>query len=239
LQKKKRRKYMKKRISIILAALLVLGFLLAACSQDEAGGDQTTPAETTDTESSTDMEIPVGTDPVTAASRGLEFISAGDGTCVLAGIGTCTDTCLIIPDKSESGEQVTKIAPGAFSGNTIITAVQIPAGVTEIGAGAFGGCTNLAYISVADGNPAYKDYVGVLYSADGSRLVYMPAASSLVSLTLTKKVTDISDYALADCRNLKKVFYEGSEDDWKKVDIGTGNNILSSIELTCMVQGGK
>ncbi|MGI6167754.1 MAG: leucine-rich repeat protein [Eubacteriales bacterium] len=230
---------MKKKIGIILAALLVLGLFLAACKQDENGGDQTTPTETTDTESSTAEEIPTGTDPMTAASRGLEFISAGDGTCALAGIGTCTDTCLIIPDKSESGDRVTKIAPGAFSGNTQITAVQLPTGVTEIGAGAFSGCTNLAYISVADGNPAYKDYVGVLYSADGSRLVYMPAASSLMSLTLTKKVTEIADYALADCRNLKKVFYEGSEDDWTKVDIGTGNNILSSIELTCMVQAGK
>ena len=218
--------------------MFALGLLLSACGPEDNCNAKTTPAETTEASTQTAEDIPASTDPTTAASRGLVFVSSGNGTCTLAGIGTCIDTCLIIPDKSELGERVTKISAGAFSGNTQITAVQIPAGVVEIGAGAFSGCTNLAYISVADGNAAYKDYAGVLYSADGTRLICVPAASSLVSLTITKKVTDIADNALANCRNLKKVFYEGSEEDWKKVDIGTGNNILSSVELTCMVQGG-
>lgn len=42
-------------------------------------------------------------------SEGLEFISNGDGTCYVAGIGNCTDTDIIIPKVSPSEDKVTKI----------------------------------------------------------------------------------------------------------------------------------
>ena len=122
---------MKKRISVILLALLMLGLMLAACEPKDSGANETTPEETTEAQIQSEEDIPAGTDPTTAASRGLEFVSAGDGTCTLVGIGSRTDTCLIIPDKSGLGERVTKIAPGAFSGNTTITAVQIPPGLPK------------------------------------------------------------------------------------------------------------
>ncbi len=47
-------------------------------------------------------------------SDGLTFRSNKDGTCVITGIGTCTDTVLVIPEKSPKGDKVTAIGEGAF-----------------------------------------------------------------------------------------------------------------------------
>ncbi len=233
---------MKKYATIaILILLLIAGIpAMTACGEKEAPDDETTEylTETVAVES-TEEALPVSLDPMTAASRGLAFTSNGDGSCTLVGIGSCIDMCLIIPDMSDSGERVVKIAPSAFAGNTTITAVQIPAGVSEIGAGAFAGCQKLAYISVADGNNSYRDSGGILYSADAATLVCVPAGSSHASLTLTSQVKKIADNATEGCKNLKKIIYEGSKDNWKAVTIGTGNTSLTSAEFTYMTQTGK
>ena len=91
-------------------------------------------------------------------SRGLLFRSNGDGTCELYGMGTCTDTALIIPETSPEGDTVTFISAGAFRGNAALTEVQIPDCVEKIGLGAFADCPNLAPLNV----PLYKIAVGDL-----------------------------------------------------------------------------
>ena len=40
-------------------------------------------------------------------SEGLKFTSNGDGTCSVSGIGTCTDTEIVIPPVSPMGDAVT------------------------------------------------------------------------------------------------------------------------------------
>ena len=47
-------------------------------------------------------------------SEGFEFESNGDGTCTLKQIGACSDKDIVIPVKSPSGDNVTKIAEHAF-----------------------------------------------------------------------------------------------------------------------------
>ncbi len=75
-------------------------------------------------------------------SVGLSFDSNGDGTCCLVGMGTCTDTELIIPTLSPAGDTVTSVDSSAFA-NEAITSVTVPVTVTEIGRKAFNGCTSL------------------------------------------------------------------------------------------------
>ncbi len=226
---------------IMLFAIILTCFIfMPSCSREDPADTGTLPSETMAPVVETTFEaVAASVDPMTAASRGLQFSSNGDGTCTLTGIGTCVDMCLIIPDKSDGGDKVVKIAASAFAGNSTITAVQIPAGVTEIGTGAFAGCPKLAYISVADGNTVYIDMGGVLYSKDGSTLICVPAGSSYASLTLTKKVTKIADSATYGCVALKKVLYDGSKDDWKAVSVGAGNTVLTSAEMIYMTQAGK
>ena len=54
-------------------------------------------------------------------STGLSFRSNGDGTCAVAGIGTCTAACILIPPQSPAGDTVTEILAGAFAGSVATT----------------------------------------------------------------------------------------------------------------------
>ena len=76
-------------------------------------------------------------------SKGLAYTSNGDGTCSVR-VGACTDTAIVIPSFSPTGDRVTSI--GSFSG--ALTSVQIPDSVTSIHAGAFRGCSSLAGIVI-------------------------------------------------------------------------------------------
>ena len=229
-----------KRIAIILLVLARTLCFAPGCGKlsdrDTPPEESTTPVETTtpaDTES-----IQVSADPMTMASSGLIFESAGDGTCRVTAMGSCTDTCLIIPDKSPQGDAVPAIAPGAFAGNTLINAVQIPAGVTLIGDGAFAGCSALSYISVTDGNSAYCDVGGMLYSKDMTKLLCVPAGNKLSSLTITLQVTTVAPRATEGC-NFTKIMFEGTDEQWKKISVGASNDALTSLTPTYMKQSGK
>ena len=85
-------------------------------------------------------------------STGLSYISLGDGSCTVSGIGSCTDSSLIIPAVSPSGERVVAISEKAFFGSNSITAVFLPASISSVGAMAFAACPSLAYFSVDSAN---------------------------------------------------------------------------------------
>ena len=75
-------------------------------------------------------------------SAGLEFESNEDGTCILIGMGDCTDTDLIIPPTALDGDKVTEIDRRAFEDEEI-TSVSFPNTIKEIGTKAFNNCTSL------------------------------------------------------------------------------------------------
>ena len=236
-----------KRIAISFLALSLFCTLLLAAGcgtmeqpevQDTTLTVETQPPEPVTTPEDT-QSIQVSIDYGAISSRGLSFSSNGDGTCVLTGIGSCIDTCLIIPQKSDSGDTVTGIAAEAFAGNTTIGAVQIPITVTSIGNAAFAGCTSLSYISVTQGNSAYRDVGGILYSADMSTLLCIPAGTNMTSITLTMQVKSIAPRASEGCSKITTLLFEGNEAQWKQVVICEGNNALSTLKPTFMKQSGK
>lgn len=81
------------------------------------------------------------------SSEGLEYKSNGDGTCAVIGMGTCTDTELVIPKKSPDGDKVTSISDEAFK-NAKITLLKIVGDVTEIGRNAFMNCNHLKTVAL-------------------------------------------------------------------------------------------
>lgn len=174
-----------------------------------------------------DTEAGDQTDPVTPNSL-LSFISNGNGSCTLVGIGECRDTCITIPTHSPSGDRVTAIAPRAFYGCTEVSAIQIPASVVSIGEGAFSDCESLAYVSVSEANPYYCDLDGVLYSADLYTLHLYPPMRAGSHAIIKKATAEIMGMAFYNCRNLTHVDYEGSAEDWEKIDIGTKNYSLTA-----------
>lgn len=183
----------------------------------------------TETESEEQTETESETDPPKKES-GLRYVSNADGTCYLAGVGSCTDACIVIPE-SYNGEKVVGIAASAFFGCKTLSAVQIPATVLKIGDLAFADCPNLTYISVSAGNPAYRDQGGVLYSADGCTLILYPASRGGDSVTIAAQVKTISAMAFYGCRYLRTVHYGGTYAAWERVNIGSGNYSLSAAMI--------
>ena len=95
-------------------------------------------------------------------SKGLEYELNEDGASYsVKGIGTYTDTELVIPSKYE-GLPVTSIGDSAFHVCTSLTSVEIPDSVTSIGSDAFYYCTSLTSVVIGDsvrsiGNAAFYD----------------------------------------------------------------------------------
>ncbi len=157
-------------------------------------------------------------------SEGLRFRSNGDGTCALAGLGTCTSSLILIPPTSPAGDTVTEILPYALK-DSIIGAVEIPTTVRELSAASFAGCARLSYVRVAAGNEWYSEYEGVLYSADGKTLVYCPTGRG-GELKLHTALSRIEAGAFADCTGLKSVVYQGTTAAWHGVIVGDDNDAL-------------
>lgn len=231
---------------IILAAILIMSLAaVAACGEDKEPPEyEIETQDTTDSPEATDApedtgSVQVGGEPMEYYTRGLNFSSNGDGTCKLTGIGSATDSFVIIPEKADNGDRVTAIGDRAFEGAANVTAVQIPASVSEIGVRAFEGCSALAYISVEQGNSAYIDMGGILYSAAGDTLVRLPPAAIYKTLTLTRQVKRIAEGASEGCGKLEKLMYEGSSEEWKLVAIGEGNECLTEATRVYMTQTGK
>lgn len=155
-------------------------------------------------------------------STGFDFISNGDGTCYVSGIGTSTDTEIIVPHTSPAGDTVIGIGKDAFRGYTGLTSITIPNSVTNIGYMAFCDCTRLANIVVEDGNDVYHSIDNCLIETKTKTLVLgckssvIPSdgsvksigksafwgCSSLTRITIPNSVTGIGDYAFGNCTSL-------------------------------------
>ena len=94
-------------------------------------------------------------------SRGLTYVSNGDGTCYVSGIGSCTDNHIVIPTLSLDGDAVTAIGSRAFEKQEQITSVVIPSSVTRIEEGAFLYCKSLASVTFPEG-PEASVYIGII-----------------------------------------------------------------------------
>ena len=85
------------------------------------------------------------------ASEGLAFTLSADGeSYTLAGIGSCTDTAIVVPALYE-GKPVTAVGAQAFYKDTGLTGITLPDTVVSIGTDAFYGCTALENVTFPDG----------------------------------------------------------------------------------------
>ena len=141
---------------------------------------------------------------VSLGDNGLAFKSNGDGTCSVSGIGTCTDTEIVIPSVSPMGDAVTSIDSFAFRDCNNLTSITIPESVTSIeyGANIFSYCANLSSIKVDDDNPVYHDDGNCVIHTASKELItgckdsVIPADGSVIS---------IGDFAFEGCTGLKDI----------------------------------
>ncbi len=249
-------------LSSVCGAVLFLAIALAACagmtmkapSEEESLtgtleiSTQLSPSspETDAASAESTSESPTETDPQPTQTEPIEtegetesplpslsFSSNGNGTCSVSGIGTVTDSYVSIPLQSPNGEVVTAIDEKAFFGNKFIKAVDIPSTVFDIGDMAFADCPELIYVSVNDTNKSFMDIGGILYSADGSRLIAYPAASGASSISIPASVKIIAPMAFYGCNNLKLISFEGTVEEWSGISKGDMNYGLYYTSIVC------
>lgn len=125
-------------------------------------------------------------------SKGLEFVSNGDGTCYVGSLGNCTDKNIVFPTKSPYGDIVTSIANHAFYASNEIQSIIVSNSITRIGAYAFSECSNLS-------NVILSDSVVVLGQSAFS------GCEKLEAITMSRNIVDIEDYTFYECKSLKSI----------------------------------
>ena len=122
-------------------------------------------------------------------------------------------TDLLIPDS------VTSIGDSAFEDCSGLTSITIPNSVTFIGNSAFSGCSGLTSITIPDSVTSIGGYA-------------FSNCSGLTSVTIPNSVTSIGDSAFRGCAWLDKVYYQGTAEDWNKIDIWSNDSNDSLTKAT-------
>lgn len=146
---------------------------------------------------------------------------------------------------------VTDINFCAFQQCFDLSYVSIPKSVNNIDDWAFLECTKLQNIDVNAENEFYCSANGILFNKDKSNLIqyYTGKANeqytipngvttissssfrfctSLINITIPDSVTTINVAAFYGCDNLTDVYYKGTPEQWKKINIDSNNDTLTS-----------
>lgn len=201
----------------IIAALVALSMTLPSFPLTGLGALTASAAETESSASTSETPVSQPTSTVSdvteedlAPSEGLEFVSNGDGTCYVSGLGSCTDTDVVIPSTSPEGDKVVEIGGSAFYHCISLTSITIPDGVAEIEGGAFSHCDSLTSVTLPDGLLRIGDYA-----------FYW--CYSLTSITIPASVTEIGKVAFSWCYNIESI------------TVAEGNTVYHS-EGNCLIE---
>ena len=154
------------------------------------------------TDSPEDEETAFTPEIIVPESTGLKFRTK-DGICYLAGMGNCTDTEIVVPGVSPSGDIVTAVDGYAFF-RAPIKSIVLPGTIKEVGTFAFAD-SKLEEVKFSSG-------ISVINAWSFS------TCSSLRSITIPATVTTIEEGAFSNCCNLETIYFEGSEEEWELID---------------------
>ena len=179
----------------------------------------------------TEVTIPTGVtsigDGAFSGCKGLTSVSIPEGVTII-GVSVfsgCSGlTSVSIP------EGVTIIGYAAFSGCSGLTSVSIPKSVTVIGMYAFSGCSGLTSVSIPEGVISMGMYafsgcksltsVSIPESMTSIGIQAFSSCSNLISVSIPRSVISIGSGAFSYCKKISDIYYEGSEEEWHKIEIG-------------------
>ncbi len=155
--------------------------------------------------------------------KGLETVTIGNGVTTIGkrAFYHCTGqntglTTLTL------GNNVETIGDYAFAGCDKLTAVTLPAGVTAIGQFAFNACAGLTSLTIPDGVTSISTFA-------------FEACSGLATLNVGKGLATVDPYAFDQCAGLTDVHFNGTEEEWKQVTVGSHNEPLSRATVHYVV----
>lgn len=119
------------------------------------------------------------------------FSNCFGSSYIVAGIGSCTDTEIVIPSRYE-GKQVAWIGDHAFENCNSLKSIKIPSSVRSIKTCAFKNCTSLTNITIPSG-------------VWGIGLGAFENCISLKSITIPSGVTEIDSCAFEGCTSLTSI----------------------------------
>ena len=169
----------------------------------------------------------------------------------VTGIGTCTDTDIIIPstynDGSHGEHNVTSIGELAFSYRSELNSVTIPNSVTSIGGGAFACCYGLTSVIIPSSVTSIErntfSFCGELISIaipDSVTSIGSGAfahCNGLTSIIIPNSVTNIDGTAFMSCSRLTSVIFRG---DGRTGNLRVGASVFSNcIELITVIFNGN
>ena len=96
--------------------------------------------------------------------------------------------------------------------------IKMPDSIEEIGTSAFANDISLKEVTLP------KNIKEIGWNVfDG--------CAALETVYIGKNVLSIGDDAFKDCTSIKNVYYSGTEEEWKKIEIGTGNDSLIEADF--------
>ena len=132
--------------------------------------------------------------------------------------------------------KTTELAEDLFYGCTSLTEITIPASVSVIASDTFQN-TGIAAFNVDPRNVTYKADDGILYTADGTGIVMIPAQKVIVDFVVPNTVTSIGDRLFYGLESLETLVFEGGRTE--PITIGEEAFAecinLRSVELTEMI----
>lgn len=173
------------KIFVLLLSFVLCMTALCSCTddltEDEQSGDQ---GKQPHTHAFVKGVCECGEKDPNYASEGLDFTLINEETeYALSGIGTCTDTDVIVPAEHE-GKPVTEVADEAFKDNAVIHTVSLPETIKKVGDKAFAGCETLVEVTMSDfvevGKDVFRGSINVEIAVV-HELTYVPAKAATCS----------------------------------------------------------
>ena len=141
------------------------------------------------------------------------------------------------------GYGIREIDLAVFHGCNGLAHVSLPDSITELGSGAFMMSESLTTINLPKGlTVLYPDVFSCCYRLTGQ--IVIPEGvqeigsnafldTEITNLVIPTSVKSIREHAFRYCDRLTDIYYEGKQEQWAKIAIGSNNEALFSAQIHC------